>query len=97
MNKEIHFYKCEVWKIPVYGSWDTTEKAIMSGESFIRTLQMGLLSFDLFERGYKVFIHNEHDDCYELDRAVYEEFYKGKKSDSSLFNMWFNKEKLNVR
>lgn len=97
MNKEIHFYKCEVWKIPVYGSWDTTEQAILNNEPYIRTLQMGLLSFDLFKRGYRVFIHNEHNDFYELDKDVYKEFYDGKTSKSTLFNMWLNKEKINVR
>lgn len=64
MEKAIHFY--EDGNGSIYHSWKSTARQIQLGKSTIHTTQMGLLSTELFEVGYRIFIHEDSDNCYEI-------------------------------
>lgn len=88
MEKAIHFYVYD--KVDnVYHSWRSTKNQIRIGKSTIHTTQMGLLSTELFELGYRIFIHESDIDCYEIvlgsgnkrtDKAI--------RPAHNLFKMW---------
>ena len=46
--------------------WRETEEAILKGDKHIRTTQMGLLHPRLFELGYRIYIQESINDCYEI-------------------------------
>ncbi len=91
MGREIHFYTYEPRSISIlaYFSWNDTIEAISKKQPCIYTTQMGLLSTQLFEDGYRIFIH-------EIPRYMYEIKLGGKnlrtnrevKMGYNLFSMW---------
>lgn len=88
MNKEIHFYVYGE-QIPVFHSWQETEKQIENGKGYIKTTQMGLLSTKLFKLGYHVFIHEAYDDAYEIVLgSKNDRINREIKMEYNLFEMW---------
>lgn len=65
MEKAIHFYEYEP-DISVFHSWNITKNQIRIGKSTIHTTQMGLLSTELIELGYRIFIHESETESYEI-------------------------------
>jgi len=70
-GKEIYFYG---WSHAIsdtdaerlYHSWGVTSRALQKNFEIIHTTQMALLSTSLFEKGYRIFIHPDIDQAYEL-------------------------------
>ena len=66
---EIHFYESE-FSVPsgeeCHHGWVETEQAIQEQEPYIVTTQMGFLSTNLFEKGYRIFVHPMEDRRYEI-------------------------------
>lgn len=66
---EIHFYESE-FSVPsgeeCHHGWAETEQAIQEQEPYIVTTQMGFLSTNLFEKGYRIFVHPMEDRRYEI-------------------------------
>ena len=88
MDKSIHFYEYEP-DMHIFHSWNTTKNQIEIGKSTIHTTQMGLLSTDLIERGYKIFIHESRANCYEIVLGENNERTdKAIRSAHNLFRMW---------
>ena len=61
--KEIHFYVDNLGLAmapaeDTYLTWEDTDIAILCDKPNIHTTQMGLLSTELFEHDYHIFIHN---------------------------------------
>lgn len=60
--KEIHFYvdaiALALTSEQVLCTWEDTESEILCDSPVIHTTQMGLLSTELFEHDYHIFIHN---------------------------------------
>lgn len=60
--KEIHFYvdslSYALTPVKVLCMWEDTDAAILCEDPEIHTTQMGLLSTELFEHGYCIFIHD---------------------------------------
>lgn len=97
MSKEIHFYVYGE-QLPVSHSWEETETQIKNGKGYIKTTQMGLLSANLFELGYRIFVHESYDDAYEIVLGSgNERTDKEIKMVHNLFKMWragsFSKER----
>ena len=73
-RKEIHFYTYVPFVTTdfkyFYWSWKDAVNAITNNYPFIYTLQIGLLSTGLIESGYKIYIHNNDDDIYEIKNMV---------------------------
>lgn len=63
-TKEIHFF--EYGEDDAIPDWNSTDVALDLGLPVIRTLQMGLLSADLWTKGYRIFIHESPVSSYEL-------------------------------
>lgn len=63
--KEIHFYvdalSYALTPEKVLCTWEDTDAEILCDTPVIHTVQMGLLSTELFEHDYRVFIHNGFD------------------------------------
>ena len=60
--KEIHFYAdaLSLAMAPpenTYITWEDTDVAILTDEQEIHTVQMAMLSTELFEQDYRIFIH----------------------------------------
>lgn len=88
MKKEIHFYEYGE-HIPLYHSWITTTKQIKNGKSYIQTTQMGLLNTKLFDLGYRIFVHESYDSCYEINLGSSNERTNREiKQGHNLFKMW---------
>lgn len=94
MEKEIHFYECrpyelELDNIHVDYSWEDTQLSIDRGIPIIRTTQMGVLSTNLFDLGYRIFVHENPWSSYEIvlgsnnERTV-----KEIRKAHNLFKMW---------
>ena len=66
MKKEIHFFEYESDNFFVCNSWNSTQKQIEENQQLIYTTQMGLLSTELFERNYKIIIHENETCSYEI-------------------------------
>lgn len=96
---EIHFYE-DIDRCPdgvmLHCDWVGTQQAIHEKKQYIDTTQMGLLSTTLLHLGYRVFIHPQCGDSYEItfkhegadpDRSV--------RPSQNMFRMWtggmFNK------
>lgn len=95
MEKAIHFYEYEP-NISVFHSWNTTKNQIKIGKSTIHTTQMGLLSTELIELGYRIFIHETKTESYEIVLGSgNERTDKALRTAHNLFKMWqagaFNK------
>lgn len=60
--KEIHFYvdslSYALTPAKVLCTWEDTDAAILCEDPEIHTVQMGLLSTELFEHDYRIFIHD---------------------------------------
>ena len=88
MGKVIHFYEYEPG-ISVFHSWNTTQNQIKIGKSTIHTTQMGLLSTELIELGYRIFIHETEIESYEIVLGGYNERTdKALRPAHNLFKMW---------
>lgn len=88
MEKAIHFYEYNP-NVPVFNSWNTTQNQIRIGKSTIHTTQMGLLSTELIELGYKIFIHESETESYEISLGNgNERTDKALRSAHNLFKMW---------
>lgn len=88
MGKEIHFYEYEP-NFSVFHSWDLTENQIGIGTNIINTTQMGLLSTELIEKGYRIFIHESEESSYEIViGGKNERTNKALRLAHNLFKMW---------
>lgn len=88
MKKEIHFYEYDKEE-PIFCSWNTTQNQIKIGKSIIHTTQMGLLSTELFELGYRIFIHESKTEFYEIIFGSQNERTNREiKMGHNLFKMW---------
>ena len=88
MEKAIHFYEYDP-DIHVFHSWNTTQNQIRIGKSTIHTTQMGLLSTELIELGYRIFIHESKPESYEIVLGSgNERTDKALRSAHNLFKMW---------
>ena len=67
-NKEIHFYSYLVDGL--IHSYKAICSAIELNENVIHTTQMCVLSTKLFEKGYRIFIHESPSDFYEIKLGV---------------------------
>lgn len=96
--KEIHFYEYEhplVFEMEngnlakmIYG-FNETRAAIDRGEKYIHTTQMGCLNSILLLDGYRVFIHPENRDVYEVTLQTKEN--KGNRTvrpAQNMYGMW---------
>ena len=89
MEKEIHFY--EGVNTSVINGWDTVEYMFFNNEPVIRTTQMGFLAFSsrLFEKGYRIFIHEPNNKCYEIKLGWDNERTNRQiRQGHNLFKMW---------
>lgn len=86
MSKEIHFYK--YYNSSCLHSWRDTEKAINIGKEYIETTQMGLLSTELSERGYRIYVHDDYDDFFEIKLGNCERTDKCIRLEHNIFKMW---------
>lgn len=89
---EIHFYedadRCPDGVI-LHCDWVGTQRAIDERCPYIDTTQMGLLSTTLLHFGYRVFIHPQRGDSYEIT-------FQGDEADpdrsvrlaQNMFRMW---------
>ena len=90
--KEIHFYPngndCALH------NWNTVEYLILNQEPCIRTTQMGFLSMNeqLFDNGYKIFIHESNQDVYEIKWGENERTQRLLKRGHNIFKMWMGGE-----
>ena len=102
--REIHFYESEYesalnqLKAPTerntfYYGYRNTEQAIKHNMPNIHTLQMSLLSTSLFEKGYRIFIHDFNHDMYEIKLGTDNERTNREiKMEHNLFKLWINGE-----
>lgn len=93
--KEIHFYTNSKYipgHIRYYDSWEETLEAICN-KTEVHTVQMALLTTSLFGDGFRVYIHENKYDFYEVklgsdntrtDREI--------KVTHNLFRMWLSGE-----
>ena len=93
MKKEIHFYKyypinSKEYGFIVYHSWKTVSDMIKRNENIIHTTQMGLMSMDLIEQGYKIFVHDDLDDMYEIKLGSNDRTEKCLRLAHNIFKMW---------
>lgn len=71
-DMEIHFYESYLnipANIPIWYGWRETERAIEKKEPIIVTVQMGLMSTRLIEKGYRIFVHLEDGQQYEISMS----------------------------
>lgn len=74
MSKEIHFYEYCPYELDLEtgepistdNSWDDVQLSINQDIPIIRTTQMGLLSTNLFDLGYRIFVHENCLNSYEI-------------------------------
>lgn len=86
-KKQIHFYPYEY--PDAIADWNGTHKAINDGIEYVETMQMGLLSADLWELGYRIFIHEPNGKSYELKLGGdNERTDKELRIAHNLFKMW---------
>ena len=92
MKKEIHFYEycCSVTKRnSCLHEWIPLKLAIASGQEIINTTQMGMLSTELIELGYRIFVHESDVDFYEIViGGNNERTNKDLRMAHNLFKMW---------
>ena len=72
-EKEIHFYERDLdvpADKPYCRCWYETERVVQNGAPYIITTQMGFLSTNLIEAGYRVFIHPANGVQYEIRRGM---------------------------
>ena len=86
MVKEIHFYS--YYNSNCIHSWRDTERAIEKGNNYIETTQMGLLSTNLIEKGYHIFVHNHYDDFFEITLGTCERTDKDIRLAHNIFKLW---------
>ena len=86
MEKEIHFYA--YYNSHCIHGWRDTKRDIERDQEYIETTQMGLLSTDLLVKGYKVYIHDDYDDKYELKLGDCPRTDKEIRVANNLFKMW---------
>ena len=87
-KKEIHFYK--YYNSDCIHSWRDTERAINSGKEYINTTQMGLLSTNLIEMGYHIFVHEDYDNFFEITLGDCERTDKEIRLAHNIFKMWMS-------
>lgn len=88
MEKVIHFYEYDKGD-SVFHSWNATKNQIRIGKSTIHTTQMGLLSTELIESGYRIFIHESDTEYYEIVLgSKNERTDKALRTAHNLFKMW---------
>ncbi len=96
ISKTIIFYTYEVedtYSKYLYGYKETLE-AINNNEEEIRTTQMCLLSTDLFDKGYEVWIHEFEEDIFEITLGECERTNRKLKMSHNLFKLWRAREFL---
>lgn len=103
-EKEIHFYESEheaalnqlkpLWEQKTfYHGYMNTEQAIKHNMPNIHTLQMSLLSTSLFEKGYRIFIHETNGEVYEIKLGTNNERTNREiKKSHNLLKMWMSGE-----
>lgn len=92
MKKEIHFYE-SVLNVPfvvdiIFNGWYETQCAIQCNKEYIITTQMGLLSTSLFEMGYRIFVHPQAGDAYEIKLGANTCADREIREAHNLFHMW---------
>ena len=102
--KQIHFYENEheavlntlkplMQQKTFYYGYDNTEQAIYDNINIIHTLQMSCLDTSLFKLGYRIFIHEDNNDCYEIKLGTDNERTNREiKMSHNLFKMWLSGE-----
>lgn len=96
MGKQIIFVEYETDDVGVLGkqtshSWKETEEYIRMGCPMIQTTQMGLLSTQLFEQGYRIFVAESSlpGNSYEIKLGSGNERTSREiKMSHNLFKMW---------
>ena len=103
--KQIHFYESdEEFYLDMrnseglihkyfYLGYMETEEAIYNDETMIHTLQMCCLDTSLFRLGYRIFIHEESGDVYEVKLGTdNERTNRELKEGHNIFKMWLSGE-----
>ena len=92
--KKIYFYAYDLDRPDLLRGWLETVAAINNGNEYIATTQMGLLSTDLFDLGYRICVDSSPDEApFEIELGD-----KNKRTDReirmghNLFKMWKNGE-----
>lgn len=88
VKKEIHFYKYNDDFAIMTHSWNDVEYKLKNNCAFISTTQMGMLSTDLFDLGYRIFIHNNPNDKFEITLGNCERTQKCIRHAHNLFKLW---------
>lgn len=102
--KEIHFYESETEAVlnhlktfwnqkTFYYGYTETKDAIENDEEIIHTLQMCCLNTSLFKLGYRIFIHDNNNEYYEIklgsdNKRTNREI----RMEHNLFKLWINGE-----
>ena len=97
MNKEIHFYEsyyATPSHVDYYPGWRDTMNAIRDDSiEIVRTTQMGLLSTYHLMNGYRIFIHENYNDMYEIKLGSDNERTNREiRPGHDLFKLWKNGE-----
>ena len=98
MQKEIHFYSYlddNILKSGPYvvHSYELLDLKILMNEPIIHTTQMCYLSTNLFEKGYKIFIHESPDSKYEIKLGTENEKTNREiKMGHNLLKLWISGE-----
>jgi len=81
---EIHFYEGTPFPKDCYHTWWDTRSAIVMKRERINTTQMGYLSTDLIDAGYKVFLGGKAEIKLGANECTGREI----KVEHNLFNLW---------
>lgn len=88
---EIHFYDSERY-FPIdrkfYGGWTEVVEAIKSKTPRIDTIQMGVLSTTLFEYGYRIFVHPNNFNPYEIKLGANDCTDREIRMEHNLLKLW---------
>lgn len=89
--KEIHFYERELHvpaDVPYCKGWYETKQEIQNNVPRIITTQMGLMSLDLIDKGYQIFVHPAEGDSYEIKLGSNTCTDKEIRRAHNIFKMW---------
>ncbi len=88
-EKHIHFYGYACSLEDCLNGYLETKAAITNGVEYIHTTQMCFLSTNLFEQGYRVFVHDRADvDTYEVQLGANNPNKRAIRASNNLFKLW---------